>query len=74
MSDIDDFDDSDEAALRDIQFFDLMNAAGLIPELPDAKARVLRLEKRLKLRVMESPMNRERVYFRQEYVNGFFDE
>jgi hypothetical protein len=67
-------DDTPYDSDPDIQAFNLLEAAGLIPEPPDAKALVLRMQRRFKLRMLESPLNKQRFYFRQELVNGLFED
>jgi hypothetical protein len=72
---MDDFISDDPADIEhDIRFFDLMDSAGLIPNPPDTTARVARMMKKLKLRIMEWSGSQQRPYFVQELVNGLYED
>lgn len=49
--------------------------AGLTPaEIEYVNRAAISLEKRIKIIVLESPLNVEKFYFRHEWVNGLFEE
>lgn len=49
--------------------------AGLTPaEIEYVNRAAISLEKRIKIMVLESPMSLDKFYFRQELVNGLYED